>query len=161
MRLAGILACVVTLAACASAQAQAPLQPSEIFAGLAGSCWKAELPEGASDTHCFSVAVGGKLVMDVHKVRSRSDAVVYEGVTTYRLEKESGVVRYEYFNSLGDLLVGYAKRDGQRLLFPATPGEAADLVWYLGDGAYEVGTADAATAKRTFVKVGPVAPGGF
>ena len=126
MRPAGVLVCVASLVA--SAQAQAPAQPGEIFAGLAGYCWKAELPDGASDTHCFSVTIGGKLVMDVRKVRSRSDAVAYEGVTTYRLEKESGAVRYAYFNSLGDLLEGYATRDGQRLLFPAKPGEPADLV---------------------------------
>lgn len=56
------------------AWAQTAPQPSEVLLGLGGYCWQADLGEGATDTHCFSVAIGGKLVMDVHKVRSRSGA---------------------------------------------------------------------------------------
>lgn len=151
----------LSLAACASAEAQAPLQPTEVLLGLGGYCWEADLGEGVTDTHCFSIATGGKLVMDVHKVRSRSGGVVYEGATLYRLEKVSGVVRYDYFNSNGDLLSGYAKRDGQTIRFPEKPGEAGDLVWSLGAEAYEVGTAAATSPKRKFVKVGPAPEGGF
>jgi hypothetical protein len=151
----------LSLVACASAEAQAPLQPSEVLLGLGGYCWRADLGEGVTDTHCFSIATGGKLVMDVHKVRSRSGGVVYEGATLYRLEKVSGVVRYDYFNSAGDLLTGYAKRDGQSIRFPEKADQAGDLVWYLGADAYEVGTADATAPKRTFVKTGPAEPGGF
>lgn len=155
----GLLA--LSLAACATAEAQAPPQPSEVLLGLGGYCWQADLGEGVTDTHCFSIATGGKLVMDVHKVRSRSGGVVYEGTTLYRLEKASGVVRYDYFNSNGDLLTGYAKRDGDRIRFPEKADQAGDLVWYLGADAYEVGTAAATAAKRRFVKVGPAPEGGF
>jgi hypothetical protein len=139
---------------CGVAHAQAP-SPDATFAGLTGWCWRAELSEGASDTHCFSMAVGGKLVMDVHKVHNVAGEVVYEGVTTYRLEKETGVIRYDYYNSLGDLLVGYAKRDGDRIRFPEKPDQAGDIVWYLGKDAYEVGTAAVTGARRKFVKSGP------
>lgn len=140
------------------AQAQAL---SEAFNGLVGSCWRAELGDGVTDTHCFTMATGGKLVMDVHKVRSGSGVVVYEGVTTYRVEKDSGAIRYDYFNSMGDLLPGYGKREGDRLVFSATRGGAATTVWYLGPEAYEVGAADVTAAKRKFVKVGPAAADGL
>lgn len=155
----GLLA--LGLAACATAEAQTPAQPSEIFAGLAGSCWKAELADGATDTHCFSVAVGGNLLMDVHKVRNRSGAVVYEGVTTYRPDATSGLVRWDYYNSPGQWMMGFAKRDGDRIRFPDSPELAGDLVWYLGVDAYEVGSAAPTAAKRKFLKVGPTEAGGF
>lgn len=144
-----------------AAPAFAQAQPSEIFAGLTRSCWEGVVAEGVTDTHCFSVAVGGKLVMDIHKVRTQDGAVIYEGVTTYRLDTTSGLVRYEYFNSNGDLRTGYARRDGQRIRFPQAPEQAGDLVWYLGEDAYEVGTAAVTAAKTRFRKVGPAPEGGF
>ena len=104
---------------------------------------------------------GQLLVRGGRVVGGRSGAVVYEGATLYRVEKDSGAVRYDYFNSMGDLLTGYAKRDGQTIRFPEKPGEAGDLVWSLGAEAYEVGTAAAASPKRKFVKVGPAPEGGF
>jgi hypothetical protein len=145
----------------APAIAQTPPQPSEVLLGLAGHCWQADIGEGATDTHCFSVATGGKLVMDVHKVRSRAGGVVYEGATLYRLEKESGVVRYDYFNSMGDLLTGYAKREGDRIRFPDKLDQPVTVVWYLSPDAYEVGTAAVTAAKTRFVKIGPTEAGGF
>lgn len=148
----------MALTACGAAWAETPV---EAFAGLVGSCWSAGLDDGASDTHCFTVATGGKLVMDVHKVRNRAGAVVYEGVTTYRIEKASGTIRYDYFNSMGDLMSGYAVRDGQRIQFPEKPDQPAELVWRLGPDAYEVGPAAETAGKRKFVKVGPAGEGGL
>lgn len=159
MRLASLI--VAGIALCGAAEAQPPAQPSEVLLGLGGFCWQADIGDGATDTHCFSVARGGKLVMDVHKVRSRSSATVYEGVTLYRVEPETGAVRYDYYNSNGQLLIGYAKRDGDRILFPDTPDGSADLVWYLGTDAYEVGSAAVTAAKTRFVKAGPAPDGGF
>ena len=54
----GLLA--LSLAACASAEAQAPPQPSEVLLGLGGYCWQADLGDGVTDTHCFSIARGGQ-----------------------------------------------------------------------------------------------------
>ena len=54
------------VALCAAAEAQAPPQPSEVLLGLGGYCWEADLSGGVTDTHCFSIARGGLLVMDVH-----------------------------------------------------------------------------------------------
>lgn len=149
------------LAMAGAAHAQTASQPSEVLLGIGGYCWQAELEAAVTDTHCFSVSPGGKLVTDVHKVRSLSGRVVYEGVTLYRLGTASGVVRYDYYNSNGDLLSGYAKRDGQQIRFPDKPDQVGDVVWYLGPDAYEVGTATETAAKRKFVKVGPVEEGGF
>lgn len=165
--LAGLIAAGLALGGVAQAQTpqhappQTPLQPSEVLLGLGGYCWEADLRDGVTDTHCFSIARGGKLVMDVHKVRSRSGGVVYEGVTVYRVEPETGAVRYDYFTSNGDLLTGYAKREGDRILFPDTPDQPTVVIWYLGPDAYESGPADEAAARTRFVKIGPAPEGGF
>lgn len=145
----------------APAFAQTPLQPSDVLRGLGGYCWEADLGEGASDTHCFSIARGGQLVMDVHKVRSRSGGVVYEGVTLYRVEPETGAVRYDYYNSNGGLLSGYALRDGMRIAFPDRLDQPTVVVWYLEADAYETGPTDETAARTRFVKVGPTEEGGF
>lgn len=157
-RCGGVALAVVT---CGSAYAQALPLPGDVLFGLIGSCWQADLGDGATDSHCFSVAQGGKLVMDVHKVRGRTGDVMYEGATLYRLEKETATVRYDYYNSNGDLLTGYAKRDGNRIRFPDKPEEAGDLVWSLSGDGYEVGSAATASAKRKFVRLGPAPDGGL
>lgn len=143
------------------ALAQTPPQPSEVLRGLGDYCWQADLGEGATDTHCFSIARGGHLVMDVHKVRSRSLTVVYEGVTLYRVEPETGEVRYDYYNSNGGLLSGYAKRDGTRIMFPDKLDQPTVVVWYLEADAFETGPTDENAARTRFVKVGPTEEGGF
>jgi hypothetical protein len=145
----------------APVNAQTPLQPSDVLRGLGEYCWEADLGEGATDTHCFSIARGGHLVMDVHKVRSRSFAVVYEGVTLYRVEPETGEVRYDYYNSNGGLLSGYARRDGDRILFPDKPGQPTVVVWYLAPDHYESGPVDETQPRTRFVKVGRTEEGGF
>jgi hypothetical protein len=149
------------LAVCGVAQAQTPPQPSEVLLGLGGYCWEADLGSGATDTHCFSVARGGHLVMGVHKVRSRSGGVMYEGATLYRVEPETGAVRYDYFNSSGGLLTGYARRESDRILFPDEPDTPTVVVWYLGAEAYESGPVDESAPRTRFVKIGPAPEGGF
>lgn len=105
------------LAMAGAAHAQTASQPSEVLLGIGGYCWQAELEAAVTDTHCFSVSPGGKLVTDVHKVRSLSGRVVYEGVTLYRLGTASGVVRYDYYNSNGDLLVAMRSGTASRSAF--------------------------------------------
>ncbi len=151
----------LVLAMAGVAHAQTPREPSQVLLELGGYCWQADLEAGLTDTHCFTVSTGGKLVADTHKVRSLSGRVVYEGITLYRLDAASGAVRYDYYNSGGELMTGYAKRDGQTILFPGKPDQAADIVWYLGTDAYEVGTAMVTAPRRKFVKVGPTGTGGL
>ena len=134
--------------------------PGGTFAGLVGSCWVADVDLGVTDTHCFTAASTGKAVMDIHKVRDRAGVVTYEGVTTYHAEG-AGAIRYDYLNSAGDLLSGYARREGDRLVFSDAPGGASTTVWYLGPAAYEVGTGSTTATKRKFVKAGPAGGSGF
>jgi hypothetical protein len=135
------LAICCILAGCASAQAQTPLSPAEVFAGLTGKCWSAQVADDAFDTHCLDAAVGGLLVTDTHKVRDGEGEVVYEGVTVYQLDKASGTLAYEYFNSLGAKLVGFGWRDGAEIRFgPAPRQETPELVWTPAADSYAVAT---------------------
>ena len=83
---------------------------ADVFTGLTGHCFRAEMPGSArdtpNDTHCFTAAVGGRAIMDIHKVR-KGGGVVYEGVTLYRDAGHAGVLDYAYYNSDGDLLPGF------------------------------------------------------
>lgn len=158
-RVAG-LAVFAAVSGAAVAQTPGP-GPVETFVGIGGSCWKADISGGASDTHCFTMTGSGRLVMDVHKVRNPAGAVVYEGVTTYRVEAATGTIRYEYFNSLGDLLPGYARRTDDRLIFSPEPNGTPDVIWYLGTDAYEVGSAVETAARTKFVKTGPAGTDGL
>src|SRR5262250_1544163 len=98
-----ILAAAMTLATEASAQAP----PADVFKELAGSCWRSQMDATQTDTHCFAVAVGGKMVTDTHKVRNTKGEVVYEGVSIYQPDKASGALAYEYFYSVPGKLGGY------------------------------------------------------
>ncbi len=139
--------------------AQAPMQPGEAFAGLTGSCWRTQMDNAGpdTDTHCFEVAIGGKMVTDTHKVRNPAGTVVYEGVSIYLLDQPSGTLIYEYFHSNGGKLVGYAWRAGDDIRFASKPGaEKPDLVWKLGRDSYTVTPAGADKGHvGTFAKVAP------
>lgn len=124
-----------------------------LFDGLASACWTAVVDnQGNRDTHCYSTAVGGKLAMDVHKVRNPRGVVIYEGVTVYRPIKDGWL--YEYSNSFGNLLTGRARRSGSQLQFWTKEGGAEpDTFWKLGRDSYEV-TSTAGGAGRVFERSG-------
>ena len=151
---------IMTLAALAAVGAANAQTPGGTFSGLVGSCWVADVDLGVTDTHCFTAAATGKAVMDIHKVKDRSGAITYEGVTTYRPEGD-GAIRYDYLNSAGDLLSGYARREGDRLVFSEAPGGGSVTVWYLGPTAYEVGTGSTSAARRKFTKAGSAGGSGL
>jgi hypothetical protein len=159
MRLAGWIAGAVAL--CGVAQAQDQSEPSHVLAGLTGFCWTAQLQDDVTDTHCFSEAVGGYLVMDVHKVRSGPHGVVYEGVTVYRTDRDNGRVRWDYYNSGGQLMQGFAVRAGDTIRFPATDEQPAELTWKLTPEAYETSSTAPGSERSRFVKAGPAPEGGF
>jgi hypothetical protein len=145
------------LAMSGAAQAQTGAQPGEVFAGLTGSCWRTQMDDAGpnTDTHCFEVAVGGKMVTDTHKVRTPKGEVIYEGVSIYLLDRPSGSLVYEYFYSNGGKLVGYGARSGNEIRFGSKPGqEKPDLVWKLSPNSYTVTPAGADKGHvGTFVKV--------
>ncbi|HVY89580.1 MAG TPA: hypothetical protein VG942_11975 [Hyphomonadaceae bacterium] len=141
-----------------------PMQdPGKVFAELVGFCWRAAMADGNSDTHCFSVAFNGKLVMDVHRVRNASQAVVYEGVTVYRPDKATRSLSYDYSNSFGDVLPGQAWREGAVLNFSSQAGKTAkvETSWRINGDAYDTVAADAKTAGLHFKKIGPAGEGGL
>ena len=122
----------------AMAAAASPQAPADVFTGLVGSCFSAPMPQGASDTHCFSAATGGKLVMDVHAVKDASGKIVYQGVTVYTPAAD-GKVALAYSNSMGDVMPGEVSRTGDKLDFGLTiEGQAMSLSWTLKDGGYDV-----------------------
>jgi hypothetical protein len=144
------------------APAKTPLlDPGAVFAGLTGSCWQAPLDQGNTDTHCFTAGFNGKLVMDVHKVRNSSQAVVYEGVTVYRPDAKSRSVSYDYTNSFGNVIKGQGWREGGVINFASSPGQLAkpETVWKLNVDGYEVAPADPKAAKLQFRKTGPAPDG--
>lgn len=111
-------------------------QPAHIFYDLSGYCYRAERNGGSTDTHCFSTATGGDLVMDVHKVRDAAGAAVYEGVTLYR-SGENGA-EYGYYNSFGDLMTGRAHRDRGDIVFTDIESGALQVRWRLSVDGYTV-----------------------
>lgn len=126
------------------------MTPGQIFDGLTGSCWRTDMAGGSTDTHCFTMTAGGKLVMDVHKVRTPNGMPVYEGVTLYRSDKD--MVGYSYYNSEGDLYPGTAERTGADIQF------GPDLTWRLAGDGYDV---ISPKGTQHFVKQGPASDGGL
>ncbi len=121
-----------------AAAAATPQTPADLMAGLVGSCFEAPMPQGASDTHCFTAATGGKLVLDVHAVCDPAGKAVYQGVTVYTPAPD-GKVALAYSNSLGDVMPGTATRSGDRLSFSLTvQGQPVSLTWAVRSDGYDV-----------------------
>jgi hypothetical protein len=151
----------------ASVSTKTPLQdPGAVFAGLIGSCWQAPLEKGNTDTHCFTVAFNGKLVMDVHKVRNASHVVVYEGVSVYRPDAQTRSLSYDYTNSFSAVIKGQAWRassgsNGAELSFSSQAGTLAkaETTWRITGDGYQVAQADPKAAKLQFKRIGPAGQG--
>ncbi len=139
--------------------APAPTQtPADIFAGLAGSCFRQPMPQNATDTHCFTVATGGKLAIDVHAVRDAAGKIVYQGVTVYTPSSD-GKVALAYSNSLGDVMPGNVTRSGDKLSFMVIIKDVPVLLsWTVRADGYDV---DQGSASQRFVRVGPAGEAGF
>jgi hypothetical protein len=137
------------------------LDPGAVFAGLTGFCWQSALEQGNTDTHCITAGFNGKLVMDVHKVRNSSQAVVYEGVTVYRPDPKSRSVSYDYTNSFGNVLKGQGWREGSAINFSSSLSQMAkpETTWKLNPDGYQVTQADPKAAKLQFRKTGPAPDG--
>lgn len=142
----------------AMAAAATPQMPAEVFAGLTGACFKSSMPQDASDTHCFTVATGGRLVMDVHAVRDASGKVVYQGVTVYTPSSD-GKVALAYSNSEGDIMPGTVTRSGDILSYVVTiQGQAVPLSWTVKGDGYDV---TGGPSGKHFARVGAAGAAGF
>lgn len=126
--------------------------PGITFKELAGGCFETHTPEGFPDTHCFTVSPGGKLVMDVHKLRINDDKIAYEGVTVYSPGVDGNVI-YNYSNSYGQVMPGLVTREGDELDFTITVGAGKNrLKWILTNDGYDVVSGQ---VKIHYRKIGP------
>ncbi len=143
----------------AAAAAQTPSTPGEVMAGFVGACWQADMGGNNTDTHCFSGSSGGRLVLDIHKVRDGQKTVVYEGVTAYRAD--AGKVTFGYYNSLGNLMPGTIRRGGDDLTASLTlpDGSAQEVRWHLNGDSYDA--TGPFPAPVHYRKIGPVGEGGL
>jgi hypothetical protein len=144
---------LIALAATASPQA-----PADVFSGLAGSCFQAQMPQGMTDTHCFTAATGGKLAMDVHAVKDASGHVVYQGVTVYTPSAD-GKVALAYSNSEGAVMPGTVTRTGDTLSYVVTiEGQPVPLTWTLKGDGYDV---TGGPSGKHFTRIGAAGTPGF
>ncbi len=138
----------------------APQAPGDLFAGLAGYCWRGETPS-SRDTHCFTGSNGGKLVLDVHKLRTLDNYLVYEGVTVYRTDAATGKVSFVYYTSQADLVPGEASRDGNDLqVVMQMANGPVSQTWHINGNSYDVSSPMMPTTVR-FKKVGQAPEGGL
>ena len=119
------LAIAIALAAppvvASTAQLQPPVEHAARFAPvgeLAGSCWESPMPGGARDVHCYEWALDGAFLRDTHEVTGPRGR--YAGEAIYGWDAERGVLRYWYFNTLGGVSEGEARRDGDAWIFSDT-----------------------------------------
>jgi hypothetical protein len=99
----GLLA--AALPAAPAAAADPPAAGFQPFAFLAGSCWRATLPDGRmTDTHCFTSMLGGRFLRDRHRIAGAD----YAGETIYRWDAAAGQIRWDYYASDGMLMSGTA-----------------------------------------------------
>ncbi len=101
--------------------------------------------------------------MDLHKVRNLDRVVIYVGVTRYRPDAQSSALRYAYSNTLGDVMIGYARRTGDEIRIAAdvTGSAPTTTVLRLSSGAYEVAPASPESPAVRFRKVGKASKGGL
>lgn len=124
---------IATAAVCASgeAAAEAPRDRFTPIDDLVGACWEGVFPDGESrDRHCYTWAVQGKFIRDVHEVRKPGSDGVYSGETLYGWDDDASELRFWYFNSQGGVSEGGVAEEGGRWVFTeeyAGPGGAKKI----------------------------------
>lgn len=95
------LSLLLSLSTAAFAAQAAPNQALKPMAFLTGHCWKGEFPGGQpTDEHCFSWALDGHALRDVHTVRTPGKPD-YVGETIYYYDAAAKVVSYLYVENGG------------------------------------------------------------
>ena len=91
------------------------LQP---LAFVTGSCWRGTFSNRPreTDTHCFSPMLGGRFIRDVHVVEGAAEP--YSGETVYRLDADTGEIRFHYYSSAGFSSSGSAMPTATGMDFP-------------------------------------------
>ena len=133
---------IMLLLLSAAAVQAAPAEALKPMAFLAGHCWKGEFPGGKqTDEHCFSWALDGQALRDVHTVRA-SGKPDYVGETLYYYDSAAKVVAYLYVENTGGFSRGTMKPTSTGLEFPEAhyiaEGQALPyrVQWTVGADAY-------------------------
>ncbi|WP_343730090.1 hypothetical protein [Duganella sp.] len=96
----------------------APAEALKPMAFLAGHCWKGEFPGGKqTDEHCFSWALDGQALRDIHTVRAPGKPD-YVGETIYYYDSAAKAVAYLYVENTGGYSRGTMKPSISGLEFP-------------------------------------------
>ena len=97
------------IAALAAQASVSPTLAPELrpLAALVGSCWRATFPNSTNtDTHCYTMMLGGRYIRDVHVVEG--GPAPYSGESIYRWDPQARRIRYEYYASDGGFSGGFA-----------------------------------------------------
>ncbi len=140
---------LLAAAVAAATPGPAPLRPElAAFAPLVGNCFRGEMGEGKSDTHCFSAVFDGQHLRDEHGVPGTPP---YRGETIYSWNDRDRRIDWLYVNSLGMAMHGSATAVAEGIAFTLPDGDIAARWRWNDDGSYTViaGT----TAPVRFVRV--------
>jgi hypothetical protein len=125
-------ACVLAAGLLGPAVAEAPAaaDPLGAMAWLAGNCYTGTFADGKTkDFVCYEWVFERKFLRSRHRVVGAEKP--YAGETLVSFDKATGVIRYDYYNSLGDVLRGEALPHADGVAFPAEKvtigGESAEI----------------------------------
>jgi hypothetical protein len=149
IRLGVVCLGVMALLGPAKAEAPAAAEPLAPLAWLAGNCYTGTFADGKTkDFICYEWVFDGKFLRSRHRVVGGEKP--YAGETLISFDKATGVIRYDYYNSLGDVLRGEVRPTAVGVAFPAEKvtigGESAEIrsSWRRGTDGY------AAVTERRF-----------
>jgi len=138
-----LLAVACTAAATTAPAADAPANPLQPMAFLAGHCFKGTVRGNDMDEHCFTWMYAGRALRDVHTVKTPGQPD-YVGETTYYYDSAAKKIEYLYIENAGGIMRGTVEPGDGVISFPATTyvaaGQAMTLrvKWTLqGNDGYE------------------------
>jgi hypothetical protein len=104
----------------------APAEPYQPMAFLAGHCWKGSFPnKPMTDEHCFEWVYDGRFLRDRHTVHAEGKPD-YLGETMYYWDPVSRQIQFIYFESQGGVSKGSVQGASDGLLFPPASYVDAD-----------------------------------
>jgi hypothetical protein len=119
MKIARMLVPAALIASAMNTFADAPANPLQPMAFLAGHCYKGTVRGNDMDEHCFTWMYGGKALRDVHTVKTPGQPD-YVGETTYYYDSAAKTVEYLYIENAGGVMRGTMEPAEGAIVFPAT-----------------------------------------
>jgi hypothetical protein len=119
---------LAALAACTAFAADAPLARFGWFGALAGSCWKAQHPDGkTSDTQCFE-AQYGRYIRGTIKVYD-GNALLVDSDSVFAMDAKTGHIAFTQWAANGNYGSGEITIEGPAILtFSPQPAAAGSKV---------------------------------